>query len=276
MRLLLAEIEKIEIDVKKIDQIELIYDMPFLLIVHWNKVKFEFFLRLKENSQTLYIFGNGAYNREKTSLPVFQRHSWVNDLDESIVIYNDPTLYLGEINLGWGQGNAERFYLMDLSVIINDLISKLQVSKENVIFYGSSAGGFLSLYLAGLIRGTKALVNNPQVFVSGYYPTHVKNMYKVSYPGLEEKVIEEKFKDRLDILAFFNSIQYVPPFIYIQNLSWSNDVNKQLLPFLNQLNEIKDYLKQSKIKFEFYHHPEQGHNPLGKEETIKYLKLFNS
>ncbi|MGX9134525.1 glycosyl transferase family 2 [Rummeliibacillus sp. JY-2-4R] len=265
---------KIELAMTDIDKVDFIYNSPFQLTVHWENVKFEFLIRLKVNSNKLYCFGNGAYNSEKMSLPVFQRHSWIEDIDESIIIYNDPTLYLGKINLGWGQGTQERFYIEDLSLILKKIIRKLEVKKSHVTFYGSSAGGFLSLYLAGLIRGTKALVNNPQVFVPKYYQTHVNKMYLASYPGLDRTIIESKYKERLEIIAFYASIEYVPEICYLQNLSWSNDVKNQLLPFISGLNLIKEFFDEKKIRFEFYQNLEQGHNPLSKEETLNYLKQF--
>jgi hypothetical protein len=268
---LLNELLKYNSTLVDFQNFELQYNTPFLLTIKWEGVNYDFFVRLKSNSNKLIFFGNGAYDSEKMSLPVFQRYSWVTDIEDSVIIYNDPTLYLGKMNLGWGQGTAERFYLKELSIIMEKIISKLSIGISNVTFYGSSAGGFQSLYLAGLIKGSKALVNNPQTVIPQYYQSHVKKMYSMSYSGLEQNFIEEIYRERLDIGAFFKSINYIPEVLYIQNLACTHDVKFHLNPFWNELMDLKGDFNISRITFDFYYNLEQGHNPLDKVDTLKYL-----
>ncbi len=269
------DIPKIYASFSDLDDVKLVFDKPFILTITWDDVKFDFFVRLKSDSNKIMFFGNGAYDSEKVKLPVFQRHSWINDINESVIIYNDPTLYLGKMNLGWGQGTADRFYLKDMSVIMSKMIAKLGIENSNVLFYGSSAGGFMSLYLAGLIKDSKALVNNPQTAVNKYYPTHVKKMYSFAYPDLEPSVIEEKYKERLDIAAFYKSINYVPNIYYLQNLACAHDVKNHLNPFLSRLTELNGKIDITRIRFDYYSDEEQGHNPLDKEDTLRYLKDYD-
>lgn len=56
--------------------------------------------------------------------PYFQRHSWMNEFQDSIIYYNDPTLYLGKVSLAWGQGTSDRFYLKDIAVLIEKFMKK--------------------------------------------------------------------------------------------------------------------------------------------------------
>lgn len=135
----------------------------------------------------MLILGSGAIDPQKHSLPVFQRHSWADEIASSTIFYNDPTLYLGNINIGWGQGNENHFYLESISAIIEKMTEILNIKPENITFYGSSAGGFSSLFLSGLIKGSTALVNNPQTVVFNYYQTHVQKMLEVSYKKREWK-----------------------------------------------------------------------------------------
>ncbi|WP_404329949.1 heparinase II/III family protein [Mesobacillus maritimus] len=269
------DIPKIKANISDIDNLEFTFDSPYFLTVTWEDVNFDFYISLKSTSNKIMFFGNGAYDSEKMSLPVFQRHSWANEINESVIVYNDPTLYLGKMNLGWGQGTTERFYIKDLSQIITKLISHLGIDNTNVLFYGSSAGGFQSLYLAGLIRGSKALVNNPQTAVHKYYPSHVKKMYSYSYPGLEQSNIEDKYIERLDVAEFYKSINYIPDIYYLQNLACKHDVQNHLLPFQNSLEKLRGKVDISRIRFEYYHNEEQGHNPLDKSVTLKYLSEFS-
>jgi predicted rRNA methylase YqxC with S4 and FtsJ domains len=58
-------------------------------------------------------------------------------------------------------------------LILKILISQLKIPEYNVLFYGSSAGGFMSLMLAGMFDNSIAVVNNPQTVVHNYYQRHV-------------------------------------------------------------------------------------------------------
>jgi Heparinase II/III-like protein/Heparinase II/III N-terminus len=268
--------KRIETTMADLMDLKLIFNEPFLLTVTWEEVRFDFYIRLKENSKNLFVFGNGAYNSDKMSPPVFQRHSWVGEIEDSVIIYNDPTLYLGKINIGWGQGTAERFYLKDISEILEIIIKKLNIDSNQVVFYGSSAGGFMSLYLGGLIKGSHVLVNNPQIIVSNYYQSHVHKMYECSYPGLLKEEIESNYLERLSIIEFYKKIKYVPNILYLQNLACKHDVQNHLTPFLDTLKSLEPSVEISKVRFDFYYNEEQGHNPLDKSTTLKYINSYRN
>ncbi|MED1740713.1 glycosyl transferase family 2 [Bacillus swezeyi] len=250
----------------------LTFDEKFLLIVEHKQVNFEFFLNLKLSSNTLLILGSGAIDPKKHTLPVFQRHSWADEIACSTIFYNDPTLYLGNINIGWGQGDEEHFYLETISEIIMKITEMLNIKPENTTFYGSSAGGFTSLFLSGLVKGSTALVNNPQTIVINYYQSHVLKMLETSYKkkGLED--VPQQLKYRLSIPEFYKKINYIPNIIYHQNLACDHDINRHFHPFINELFELtkqKPHVK--KIECHFYYDEEKGHNPLSKEETLAIL-----
>lgn len=119
------------------------FNETFILIVEHKQVNFEFFLNLKSSYNALLILGSGAIDPQKHSLPVFQRHSWADEIASSTIFYNDPTLYLGNINIGWGQGNENHFYLESISAIIEKMTEILNIKPENITFYGSSAAWIL-------------------------------------------------------------------------------------------------------------------------------------
>ena len=82
----------------------------------------------------------------------------MDEFEDTVIYYNDPTLYLGKLSLGWGQGELNRFYLQDIANILEIVFVKLKVDSKNVLFYGSSGGGFMSLILAGFVKGSTALL----------------------------------------------------------------------------------------------------------------------
>ena len=66
-------------------------------------------------------------------------------------------------------GVKNQWYLETLSKIIRKLAKNQNVIEDNILFFGSSGGGFISLCLATLIKNSKVLVNNLQFLLLNYY-----------------------------------------------------------------------------------------------------------
>ncbi|MGN7178116.1 glycosyl transferase family 2 [Cytobacillus sp. SAFR-174] len=244
---------------------------PYILIVDWHGVLFEFLIRIR-NSEKLLILGSGSFDPTRMKPPVFQRHAWIDDFKESLIYYNDPTLYLWDkLTIGWGNGTADRHYLKDVSVLLNKMILKLNYKKNNVYFYGSSAGGFMSLMLAGLIKGTTVIVNNPQTIVTNFYPHLVKQMLDVSYPNLTIEEVKKRYKDRIIVIELYKKVNYVPKIYYLQNISSEKDMMNHLIPFMTDLKGMSEKVFADRLHIQLYADEKQGHNPIGKEETLDYI-----
>lgn len=268
---------KFEIDYSELEEFDILLDTPFTLCVNRDGVKYDFLMKIRETAENLLFMGSGAFNPEKFSPPVFQRFAWMDDFNDSLIYYNDPTLYLQKITLGWGNGTQKRHYLEELSEIAQILINKLNYQKEKVYFYGSSAGGYMSLMLAGFVEGTTAIVNNPQTLVMNYYPRPVKEMLQASYPGMEEKEILNQFTNRLNVVEFYKSINYVPKVHYLQNIVSIADIEKHLTPFISGLKSFSDNTFAKNIIITLYANSEQGHSPVSKEETLEFInKIINN
>ncbi len=275
---LIDQYKNIHIQYENLDSFHFIYDKPFILSVMWNGVKYEFLIRVRSNSSRMIVLGSGAggYHENPIGPPIFQRHSWINDLHDTVIYYNDPTLYLGNILLGWGQGTKERYYLKDIATILTKLIEKTKVLHKNVLFFGSSGGGFMSLMLAGFLKDTVALVNNPQTCLTKWISGPVQNVFRHSYSGLSEEEIIEKYRERINVIEFYKSIQYVPEIHYVQNVACEFDVVNHMIPFIEGLKNIKDNGIINHVYFDLYHKIVgdtmlANHVALGKEETIHYL-----
>lgn len=94
--------------------------------------------------------------------PNFSRLNW-DFVDYSIIYYNDPTIYLNdEIKGGWGIGNAENWYLKNISQILKEICVNLKIEFSNLYLFGSSMGGFMSLMLGTMIKDSKVIADIPQ------------------------------------------------------------------------------------------------------------------
>lgn len=289
MKILVIEnYPKVTIQKDQLDAFQITSTQPFLLTVDWEGVKFEFLLKVKDHSSHLLILGSGAMNylEKRINPPYFQRHSWINDFEDSVIYYNDPTLYLGkDLLLGWGQGTIDRFYIKEIAIVLETLIKKMQVPSKNVVFYGSSGGGFMSLILAGYIKDSVALVNGPQTCLTKWLKVPVQKVFDRSYPNMTVQQVMDTFPDRINVINFYKKQKYVPKIYYLQNAYCELDIQDHVIPFIDGLQKMGADCVVNNVKFDFYYKVEPGpavlpriggHGALGKTETFKYFNKVKS
>ncbi|WP_117149367.1 alpha/beta hydrolase [Paraliobacillus zengyii] len=248
-------------------------DKPFIIEINKNGVNFEFLMRIKSDSDKAIIFGSGAYDATSDlNPPIFQRHKWMKHFDETLIYFNDPTLYLGKINIGWGFGSATSYYLEEIAEILSILLEKIKIDRKKVLLYGSSAGGFMALMLGGILKGAHVLVNNPQTIVWNYYDRHVNSMFNVTMPALNRDEIIETYKHRLNVYEFYKKNEYVPDIKYIQNSASERDIVAHLNPFILSLNKLDQTFFEQNIDIMLYADEELGHTPLRVDDTVYYIK----
>ena len=194
----------------------------------WNGVHFEFCIHYKPESTRAVILGTGDVGGAKFR-PHFDRISWAKELPGTAIYYFDPTVYLGESTLGWGYGTNDRWYLEDMAYLLHTILTKLGISAENTLFYGSSAGGYMSMCLAAML-GSRATVINPQFIVENFWPRLVER-FKQSCLKEGEHLLPE----RTHAASVFQNENYFPPLHIIQNIRAERDVQTQLTPFLASL-----------------------------------------
>ena len=227
----------------------------------------------KSSHDKCMIFSNGAVDPKKNKPPVYMRSSWTGDIDASTIFIDDPTLHGTNLRLGWGQGSSDTFHLEEIADILENLLDKMDVQAEDTYFFGSSAGGFMSLYYSVLIKGSTAVVNNPQTKVLNYLAPHVKNMLKKSYGFEDKEYLDNSLLIRLDIAEAIRHYGHFPDKIYyFQNQSCEEDIEKQLNPFVDT---IKAYGIEAKgLNIISYFDEQLGHNPIRKTETIDIIKKY--
>jgi hypothetical protein len=270
---MINEFERYRIDFADLNNFTIQLNSPFILSITKDEVDFDFLIRVKKRNDKAIIFGSGAYDASsELEPPIFQRHKWMEHFDETLIFYNDPTLYLGEINIGWGFGTGDRHYLIEIAEILEILLEKINLKKEKTLFYGSSAGGFMSLLLGGLLKGSKVLVNNPQTIVWNYYDRHVNAMFETTKPSLSRKEIIESYSEKLNVRDFYKKIKYVPEITYLQNVTSERDLTHHLNPFILGLSHLSDDYYTKEMKIQLYSDIKRGHNPIGINETIYRIK----
>lgn len=134
-------------------------------------------LLVKKDSDTLVVSLHGALNRQRFTLPRYERLKTLLDYSVSSLYFTDPTLYLDDqLQLGWWTGWDGQ----DVQAQIADWIRAAQeaVSAKNVIISGSSGGGFGALQVSAKVPGSLAVVFNPSVYVRGYLNNGVQGAHE--------------------------------------------------------------------------------------------------
>lgn len=243
------------------------------LIINKNGVNFYFKLNLKDTYETIVIFSNGAIDRKKKLPPVYMRSKWQEEIKSSCIFVDDPTIHGTNLSIGWGIGTPETYYLLEINQILNRIFDVYGFEARNVFYYGSSAGGTMSLILSSMHLGSNAIVNNPQIrvekFLSGRTINEIREELFTSHSEVE---FLNEFNDRLSVPIAFKKYNYVPKTIYLFNRLAYGDYGihyKALIEDTKLSNVNLD-----NINFLMYNKPELGHNPISKDNTISILNTY--
>jgi len=270
--------KELQLNYSELKSVSLTEKNATIYSINKDNYKYEFLIKPKpkSNKNKLIVMASGAYDAQKGLLPNLQRHSWMDEIDGNVIYFNDPTLYLKKMNLGWGQGTEDIFFLENISKMIEVFAHKMSVLNENILFYGSSAGGFMSLVLGGYVKKSSVLINNPQTIVPNYYKSPVIQMYEASYEGFSNNEIEKRFKNRLDIRAFYSEINYVPNIYYLQNAACKNDMSQHYLPFNDFMYSNLEKQLDGNFISHLYWDEEAQHNPLDKQTTLDFINKVSN
>ncbi|TDM50802.1 alpha/beta hydrolase [Macrococcoides goetzii] len=257
------------IEFEDIDRRFIIQNNNLAIKVIKDGIDFYFKLALKDEFKPIVIFSNGAYNSSRVTPPIFMRNSWHKEYEFSAIFIDDRTCHDKSLRIGWGVGYKERHYLIDYYEVISKICEIIGKHSEEVYYYGSSAGGFMSIYLATLHKGSTAIVNNPQTYVTKYNKIAVDRLFRAAFPDMSDETIKKKYANRFSLVSAMKRFDNTPRIYYIQNARCKGDMEKHCNPFMMAL--IKYKIPSQKIQFIFYNNDKMGHDPISKEDTIRMI-----
>lgn len=271
------------LEMDEIESYEFPTDELFALEVMHKGALFYFIIKFAKDNRNFICFAPGASDRDKTTSsgelkvpPFFSRWKWHKYFDESTIAFADPMLFLNdEIKLGWFIGVENHWYLETLSEIIKKLAVNQNVTNDNILFFGSSGGGYVSVCLATLLKDSKVLVNNAQFFILNYYPRLVDMAFKAnfkSFNSLSQAEIINKIIYRLDTLELFKKEQYAPHITYYVNVKSENDIINQTMPLVSSYYN-HEYFNGLNLVY-YSQDAKKPHNPLPNEISINIIKSY--
>lgn len=243
----------------------------------YSDILINFYANIK-NSDKLTIMLPGAVNRSKT-LYNFQRHSWSEEIEGSVISFLDPTVHPdNDITIGWFQGAENKYAIPVLINFIKDILEANEIEEHNLTIFGSSAGGFSSLKVADSFPESRIIVINPQTRIYNYSYKEYEKLVKWVFPNLTPEQAKIEHKDRLEVSLNLEDRQGV--IYYYQNTEDGHHLHHHLTPLLATLDAnmytihegMEEVFKsEKKLQIIKYSDEDSGHSPLGKEDTLRIL-----
>ncbi len=234
-----------------------------------------YYIRIEGNihNDKCIIFYNGAADINRKDKPIFQRSSWVNEINALVINIDDPTIRLShDLVLGWGQGTLENYYSEKFNIYLQDILNSFNKPIVNRLHVGSSAGGYQAIVGSSFDVGSKALVLNPQIDWSHhFFMSHADRLRNIAFKNYSFDALKSMYPHRLNCLDMAIANGNIPSIIYYVNTAFAHDIDNQLVIFLDRLKGKSNLLKDKTIDIRMYNNEKEGHNPPLKDKTIKII-----
>lgn len=151
----------------------------------------------KHRSDRLAVFFSGFVNRKQLALPVFRRWEWHAEVPAHALYISDPTLETCEdLGLGWYIGTAERDCMEDIAALIRGVAQSLSVTERNIVFYGSSGGGFAALRALRWFPLAATIAVNPQTRLTAFRAHSLTNYLARFFGGIGKEAFAQSYPIR--------------------------------------------------------------------------------
>lgn len=153
-------------------------------------------LLVNKGSDVLVVSFHGALDRQRFTLPRFERLNSLKAYDVSSLYFADPALYLDStLELAWFTGWG-RFDLYP-PLASWTVAAANAAGAHRIILTGSSGGGFAALQVSSLIPNSLAIPFNPQTAISAYLANGVMRGPQRKYVSVVMPEVAPSGFDRL-------------------------------------------------------------------------------
>lgn len=252
---------------------ELVPDAPRQLAVTTDHGVLPLLVVRRPGATGVVVLSNGAVDLQRSAgAPVFQRSSWWQHIDAHQIYACDPgTVGPGALSLSWGQLSEDYWAVPDLAKAVQALSSVLGVSDpRDRLYFGSSAGGFLSLGMAAHDAGSRVLVNNAQFDWTRWMAGAVNRLRAARFGNALPADLRSRYPHRTDVLNLLGDTRGGPSSVnYLVNLGSRHDRAVDAARARRFLAENHEYADRFRIIG--YRDDLAGHNPLSQDQTLAWI-----
>ena len=223
-----------------------------------------------QGNDSLFVIFGGSKAKD-TPYPGFFRWSYYKFIDCYVLNIADPMFQeYSDLTLGWYYGTKNTSFVYLVSKIVKKIAFELSIQTHNIYFFGSSGGGYVSLYISNFFDNSTHIAINPQI-VLDKFPTY-PSFKKITGINLS---CNDPYKRNLLIDIIKEKIQ-VNNYFIVQNFNASHDINFHLIPLLKSLDFSSFQIGLNK-KFNFLlwlYDCIGGHSEQGDQLIFTYVLYF--
>lgn len=193
------------------------------------------FIYFPSHKQNLFVLCPSAIIRGKFPVPYFYRWSWAADgkFPGNVIVMSDPSFLLDPaLRAGWLVGTRENDATINFTSIINIFCKALKIPFKNIVFWGSSAGGFIAMQLCKYFPGSAAVAVNAQTDI--YKFEAYEKLYRIGFPDMSDEEINIQYPERLTTLANIHKFRRNRIFM-VQNIQDTHHYENHFKPFMRIL-----------------------------------------
>lgn len=203
--------------------------------IWFDEIPLDIIFQYDSLTKPLFVFFHGAVDQAKTVTPHFVGLSYRGVISANLLHIADSSLIYDEkIRAGWYLGCKTIPLQKVMLEVVSRLANYLETTK--VIFFGSSGGGFPSLYLSQMISSSIAIVNSPATSILNHphRSTRVSQYLKAAFGTMssedEEHVLKEQTKS-----DFHNGFDLnAGKVLYLLNINDKGNIQFHTSPFFKQ------------------------------------------
>lgn len=223
----------------------------------------------RDRARRLVVMSNGAVDQERASgRPIFQRSSWSEEIRHHQIYVYDPATGGPEfLSLAWGNISSTVWAPESISPIVIALSKSLGVhDPSDRLYFGSSAGGFMSLALLSEDPGARAVINNAQFDWTRWMATGVNALRHARFEGMLPADIRTAHPLTTNVLDRLAEKAEPLRIDYHVNVASTHDRKQDLRVFQNFV--VNHPQLCADVRVHHYFDPVAGHNPLSQTDTL--------
>ncbi|WP_156523334.1 hypothetical protein [Kocuria sp. ICS0012] len=226
----------------------------------------------RQGAQRVAILSNGAVDQALANRQaVFQRSSWYNEISHHQIYVSDPATGAPDfLSLAWGHVTEEHWAVEAIGRAVKAVAARLGVVDcRQRVYFGSSAGGFMSLALLAEDPGARAVVNNAQFDWTRWMPTGVNALRHARFGSKLPAAIRELHPLTSNVLSLLVHKNHPVTIDYHVNVASVHD-HQQDLPLFEAF--VRDHPELcGDVRIHKYAHFAHGHNPMPKPDTLRII-----